>query len=168
MEHTISGANVVVIAVVVWFVGTFINKKVAFLERYSIPVAVTGGLLCSTIITVIYYAFDITISFETRFRDLLLLAFFSTIGLSAKVSLLKEGGKALGLLLIAAIVLLVFQDVTGVLLAMLFGAHPGYGLFGGSISLAGGYGTAIAWGTWQRNRGFALPRILVLPSRLLV
>ncbi len=153
MEYTISGANVVVMAVAVWFVGTFINKKVAFLERYSIPVAVTGGLLCSGIITVIYYAFDITISFDTRLRDLLLLAFFSTIGLSAKVSLLKEGGKALGILLIAAVVLLVFQDITGVLLAMAFGAHPGYGLFGGSISLAGGYGTAIAWGDVAEGSG---------------
>ena len=26
------------------------------------------------------------------------------------------------------------------------GEHPGYGLMGGSISLAGGHGTAIAWG----------------------
>ena len=153
MEYTISGANVIVMAVAVWFVGTFINKKIAFLERYSIPVAVTGGLLCSGIITVIYYAFDITISFDTRLRDLLLLAFFSTIGLSAKVSLLKEGGKALGILLIAAVVLLVLQDVTGVLLAMAFGAHPGYGLFGGSISLAGGYGTAIAWGDVAEESG---------------
>ena len=42
MEYTISGANVIVMAVAVWFVGTFINKKIAFLERYSIPVAVTG------------------------------------------------------------------------------------------------------------------------------
>lgn len=44
IEYTISGANIVVLAVAVWFVGTFINKKVAFLERYSIPVAVTAGL----------------------------------------------------------------------------------------------------------------------------
>ena len=34
----------------------------------------------------------------------------------------------------------------GVGLALLFGGHPGYGLFAGSISFAGGHGTAIAWG----------------------
>jgi ESS family glutamate:Na+ symporter len=50
------------------------------------------------------------------------------------------------LLLAAAVVLLILQNVTGVALAVAFGAHPGYGLFGGSISLAGGFGTAIAWG----------------------
>ncbi len=81
MEFTIAGANIVVLAVAVWFIGTFINKKVALLERYSIPVAVTGGLLCSLVVTIIYYGLDITIKFDTRLRDLLLLTFFSTIGL---------------------------------------------------------------------------------------
>ena len=41
---------------------------------------------------------------------------------------------------------LVVQDLTGVLLAKALGVHPAYGLFGGSVSLAGGFGTAIAWG----------------------
>lgn len=153
MEYTIEGANIVVLAVAVWFLGTVINKKVAFLERYSIPVAVTGGLICSTVVTAVYYVFDITISFDTRLRDLLLLTFFSTIGLSAKLSLLKEGGKTLVILLLAAAVLLILQDTTGVLLAMAFGAHPGYGLFGGSVSLAGGHGTAIAWGGVAEDAG---------------
>ena len=65
-------------------------------------------------ITFVYYAFDVTVNFDTRLRDLLLLTFFSTIGLSAKIRLLREGGKALGLLLIAASVLLILQNVTGV------------------------------------------------------
>ncbi len=146
MEYTVSGANIVVLAVTVWFVGTYINSQVPFLQRYSIPVAVTGGLLCSLVVTAVYYGFDVKISFDTRLRDLLLLVFFSTIGLSAKFRSLKEGGMALVILLAAATVLLILQDTTGVLLAIAFGAHPGYGLFGGSVSLAGGHGTAIAWG----------------------
>ena len=153
MEYTIEGANILALAVAVWFLGTIINKKVVLLERYSIPVAVTGGLLCSIVITAIYYVFDITITFDTRLRDLLLLTFFSTIGLSAKLSLLKEGGKALVILLLAASALLILQDTTGVLLAMVFGVHPGYGLFGGSVSLAGGHGTAIAWGGVAEEAG---------------
>jgi ESS family glutamate:Na+ symporter len=158
VEYTISGANIVALAVAVWFIGTFINKKLVFLERYSIPVAVTGGLFCSLIVTAIYYGLDVTINFDTRLRDLLLLTFFSTIGLSAKISLLKEGGKALVILLIAAATLLILQDATGVGLAMAFGAHPGYGLFGGSISLAGGHGTAIAWGGVAEQSGLQAAR----------
>ncbi|MGI9240424.1 MAG: sodium/glutamate symporter, partial [Verrucomicrobiales bacterium] len=48
---------------------------------------------------------------------------------------------------------LVVQNVTGVLLATLFGAHPGLGLFAGSVSLAGGHGTAIAWGQEAAKAG---------------
>ena len=72
MEYTVSGANIVVLAVAVWFAGTFINRKIPFLERYSIPVAVTGGLLCSLIVTAIHFAFDITVNFDSRLRDLFL------------------------------------------------------------------------------------------------
>ena len=75
-----------------------------------------------------------------------LILFFTTIGLSAKISRLKAGGRTLGILVLCAAVFLVIQNIPGVLLAMLFGAHAGYGLFGGSVSLAGGHGTAIAWG----------------------
>ena len=62
VEYTIEGMNILALAVGVWFIGTTINKKVPIMERYSIPVAVTGGLLCSVAITAIYYAFDITIN----------------------------------------------------------------------------------------------------------
>lgn len=158
MEVTVEGLNVLVLAVAVWFAGTYTNRKIGFLDRYSIPVAVTGGLLCSLTVTIIYYATDITIGFDTQLRDILLLAFFSTIGLSAKLRLLKEGGRALVMLLAAAAVLLILQDTTGVLLAYLLGTHPAYGLFGGSISLAGGHGTAIAWGSEAEAAGLPVAK----------
>jgi ESS family glutamate:Na+ symporter len=88
-----------------------------------------------------------------QLRNLCLLVFFSTIGLSAKLSLLKAGGRALFIMLLAAAVFLVFQDLTGVLIVKLLGAHPAYGLFGGSISFAGGHGTAIAWGQTAEEAG---------------
>ena len=153
VEHNISGTSIIVLAVGVWFLGTFVNKKLPFLQRYSIPVAVTGGLICSLSVMAVRALFDITITFDTELRDLLLLAFFSTIGLSAKLSLLKEGGRALLILMAAAGVLLILQNGTGVLLATLFGGHPGYGLIGGSVSLAGGHGTAIAWGAVAEEAG---------------
>ncbi len=96
MEYTISGANILVLAVFVWFLGSYINRKIAFLERYSIPVAVTGGLVCSAVITLVYYAFDVTVNFDTRLRDLLLLTFFSTIGLSAAAASGRTSGRRSG------------------------------------------------------------------------
>ena len=149
----IGGADVLIIAIVVWFIGTFLTNKIQLLKHYNIPAAVTGGLICSGLVTLVYIVFERQINFDMQIRNLLLLLFFSTIGLTAKLRLLVEGGKALAILLVIATVFLVFQDITGVLLVKLMGSHPGYGLFGGSISFAGGHGTAIAWGAEAEKAG---------------
>jgi ESS family glutamate:Na+ symporter len=153
MAYELKGVDVLVLSIVVWFLGTWLTGKIRFLKAYSIPPAVTGGLICSVVVTLIYYVGDVEVSFDMRLRDLCLLVFFSTIGLSAKLSLLKAGGKALVILLAAAAVFLVIQDLTGVLLVKAMGAHPAYGLFGGSVSFAGGHGTAIAWGNVAEEAG---------------
>lgn len=153
MEYRLEGSDVVILAVAVWFVGTFITNRVAFLRRYSIPVAVTGGLLFSALTAFLHGAFDVTVTLDLQLRNLLLLTFFTTIGLSAKVRVLVAGGKALVILLVMAAVLLFLQDSAGVLMAMAFDVHPAYGLFAGSVSLAGGHGTAIAWGAIAEEAG---------------
>lgn len=142
----VTGADVVIVAIAVLWVGNRVTRAVPPLSKYSIPIAVTGGLLCSLVVMAIAVAGGPSISFDMTIRDTLLMVFFTTIGVSAKFSRLAAGGKALGFLVASAAVFLVLQDVTGVLLAKAFGAHPGYGLFAGSVSLAGGHGTAIAWG----------------------
>jgi ESS family glutamate:Na+ symporter len=138
--------DVVILSILVQFFGMYITRQVRFLRDFYIPPAVTGGLICSTIVAVIYVYADIEIRFDMQIRDLLLLVFFSTIGLSAKLRVLVAGGKALLVLVVIAAVFLLVQDATGIALAMMLDAHPGYGLFGGSVSFAGGHGTAIAWG----------------------
>ncbi|MCH2110923.1 MAG: hypothetical protein MK135_16520 [Polyangiaceae bacterium] len=88
----------------------------------------------------------VSISFDLDIRNTMLLIFFSTIGLNAKVSALRRGGKALVLLVLLCGVYLVLQNAVGVS-TMLVAGEPGiWGLFAGSIALAGGHGTAIAWG----------------------
>ena len=72
MEYVIEGSNVLMISIVVLFVGTFLTQKIALLDRYSIPPAVTGGILCSTIVALLYQFQDVQITFDNRLRDLLL------------------------------------------------------------------------------------------------
>ncbi len=153
MDYRIEGSDVIILAVVVWFAGTFINNRIAVLQRYSIPVAVTGGLLFSLFTAVLHEVFNMNVTLDLRLRDLLLLTFFTTIGLSAKLRVLFEGGKALAVLLVMATILLFLQNLTGIMMAKVFGVHPAYGLFGGSISLAGGHGTAIAMGAIAQEAG---------------
>ena len=75
--------------------------------------------------------------------------------MSAKLKTLASGGKTLVIFIGFAVLLLVFQDVAGIAIALLLDAPAAYGLFAGSISFAGGHGTAIAWGETAEKVGLA-------------
>lgn len=152
-QYQMRPSDGLILSIVVLFVGLFLNRRVRLLRENFIPPAVTGGIICSAITAVIFFTADLEISFDLQIRDVLLLVFFSTIGLSAKLKTLLPGGKALAILVGAAAIFLIFQDAMGVSIALLFGAHPGYGLMAGSVSLAGGHGTAIAWGDQAEAAG---------------
>jgi ESS family glutamate:Na+ symporter len=126
-------------------VGIFLCRRVALLGRLDIPAPVIGGVLMSLVTAAVYAFAGIEITFATTLRDVLLLVFFVTIGLSAKLSALRAGGRPLAILCAVTVLLLVLQNVTGLLMARLFGAHPFLGLLAGSISFVGGPGTAMAW-----------------------
>jgi ESS family glutamate:Na+ symporter len=145
--------DTLIIAIGVLALGGFITRRVPPLQRYAIPRAVTGGLIASLVVLLVIRLGGPAIEFDLQLRDIFLLAFFSTIGLNAKISRLKAGGKTLGMLVLLAAVFLVLQDVVGVALTWAMGVHPGYGLMAGSVSFAGGHGTAIAWGTTAEAAG---------------
>ncbi len=125
--------------------GSMLCRRIGVLGRLDIPAPVVGGVLVSFFTMAAHNAFDVDISFATAMRDVLLLVFFVTIGLSAKLSALRAGGRPLAILCAVTVLLLVVQNVTGLLMAWLFGAHPFMGLIVGSISFVGGPGTAMAW-----------------------
>lgn len=143
------------LSILVWFIGHYINRHVQLLRDNYIPPAVTGGLLFAIVSMILYSVFDTELDLSMRFRDLLLLVFFSTVGLSARVSALASGGRALIKLVFAAALFLFLQNAVGVSIAVLTGEHVGYGLLAGSISFAGGHGTAIAWGEVAEKAGLA-------------
>ena len=154
-QYEVKPIDVLVLSILVLYLGMYLTRKIRFLRENYIPPAVSGGLICSALVAVIYGLAAVEISFDMQIRDVLLLVFFSTVGLSAKFKALAAGGKALVRLVLVAAVFLVVQDATGVTLAMLFQVHPGYGLMGGSVSFAGGHGTAIAWGSEAEAAGLA-------------
>ncbi len=153
MDIKIENLDVLIVAILVLYLGKIVTGKVNFLDRYNIPPAVTGGIICSLLVALLQGVWDIRITFDLHLRDLFLLFFFSTIGLGAKLSTLAEGGKTLAILTLVAAVLLVLQNTAGVGLALLAGGNPGYGMLAGSISFAGGHGTAIAWGQVAAEAG---------------
>ncbi len=143
------------LSILVLFVGMFLNRKIRVLGDNYIPPAVTGGLLFAVVAALIYNFADVELEFDMRMRDLLLLVFFSTVGLSARLKTLAAGGKALFALVLVAGVFLFLQNGVGIAIALAAGEHPGYGLMAGSVAFAGGHGTAIAWGQVAEESGLA-------------
>ena len=134
-----------ILAILVLFLGRWLNRHYALLRNWNIPEPVTGGLVASFLFGVLYFAFKLQVAFTMDARDMLLIVFFTTIGLSANVKMLTAGGWVLVILTIVAAANNVIQDLVGVGVARLLGASPGVGLLAGSAALAGGHGTVIAW-----------------------
>ncbi|MCY4043902.1 MAG: sodium/glutamate symporter, partial [Cellvibrionales bacterium] len=154
MALSIGGINFLILSIIAIFIGARINHYFTFLEKSNIPKAVTGGLVFSALFGIFESFHWLSLDFNMELRNVLLLVFFASVGLSAKIKVLMAGGKSLILLLIPAVILLIIQNVTGVSICHLFGDEPVHGLFAGSIPLAGGHGTAIAWGQEATRQGF--------------
>jgi len=141
----LDGRQTIIVAILVLYLGKLLNGKIGFLRNFNIPEPVTGGLIASVVFGLVYAIFSLQFEFALNVRDELLIAFFTTIGLSSRFETLLKGGAQLGILLVLACVYLGIQNGTGVLVATLAGFDQLVGVIGGSVSLSGGHGTAIAW-----------------------
>jgi len=135
----------VTLGIVVLFLGKRVNDAVGFLREFSIPEPVTGGLIVSLLIALVYVTSAVEIEFDLAARDVLLVYFFTTIGINSSLKDLLSGGKPLVILLAITIGYMFLQNLTGVTVASLFDLPTPVGLLGGTVSLIGGHGTAIAW-----------------------
>ena len=133
------------VGILVLFAGKALNPRVGLLREYNIPEPVTGGLLFALVFWALYLTSGYRLVFDLQVRDVLLVYFFTTIGLNARLSDLRAGGRPFLILSILVTMFLLVQDVVGLAIAKLFGWPPAMGLLVGSISLLGGHGTAIAW-----------------------
>ncbi len=133
------------IGIIVYFVGLRMTGRIEFLRSYNIPEPVTGGILASLVALLIFVVFDIEVKYDLHIRDVLLVYFFTTIGINARISDLVAGGKPLLILLLLTLVYIVLQDVVGVATAVAIGQPAAVGVITGSASLIGGHGTSIAW-----------------------
>lgn len=143
----------ITLAILVLFSGVHLNRKAAILRKFNIPDPVTGGLLASVTVGLIYLVGKVEVSFTLGVRDQLLVYFFTCIGLNARVSDLIKGGRPLITLLVLTLGFIAIQNFLGIAAAKLLGQHPAIGVLTGSTSLIGGHGTAIAWAPEVKKLG---------------
>ncbi len=135
-----------VASALVLLLGRKLVQSVPFLEKYTIPEPVAGGLLVALILLVVQQTTGWEINFDLSLKDPLMLTFFATIGLNANLSSLKAGGRVLFTFVFVVVGLLLVQNTVGIALAELLGLDPLMGLLAGSVTLSGGHGTGAAWG----------------------
>jgi ESS family glutamate:Na+ symporter len=144
----------IIIAILVLFLGKFLNRKIGFLRQFNIPAPVTGGMIGSIFFGFLYLVFDFNIVFADTYRDILLVVFFTAIGLETDIRSIIKGGRILVLFGILAVAYLFIQNLAGIALAKAFGANLNVGILAGSTALQGGHGNIVAWApVLQRDYG---------------
>jgi len=142
MQVTFSEIETLIIALIVLFIGKGVRASLPWLQRIDLPDAVVGGLLAAILALVARTAFGIELTFANQLHDLLLLVFFSTVGLSTKLSAILAGGRALIVLCVVTVLLITLQNLLGA----------------GGLSFAGGPGTVLAWAREAEAAGLEMAR----------
>lgn len=146
MELKLDVFQTMALATFVFYFGNYLRRKINILDRYCIPGAVVGGMFFSIIVLILKITNILTITLDTTLQPILMTIFFTSIGYTASLKVLKSGGKKVLIFLIVSVALVVFQDLIGVFLAKAFNIHPLLGLATGSIPLVGGHGTSGSFG----------------------
>ena len=132
------------LAVIILIIGRLLRRKVKLFEYYCIPSPVIGGFLFAIINLVLRQSNFIIFEFDNTLQKFFMTMFFTSIGFNASWRLLKIGGKKVMLFLIAAIFLVILQNIVAVGVGKLVGMDLLLALLTGSTAMTGGHGTAAA------------------------
>jgi ESS family glutamate:Na+ symporter len=134
-------------------VGNWSKRRLPVLDFLNIPSSIIGGLFYAVLILLLRdRILNVQIdNAALALRDLLMIAFFTTIGLSASFVLVKKGGPQVLWFFIIASAGAALQNGVGIAGARMFGLDPLMGIISGSVALTGGPATALSFGpTFER------------------
>ena len=134
--------------------GAAVKNRVRILNHYCIPAPVVGGFLFMFLTFLGHVTGSFQVSFDTYFQSPFMLAFFTTVGLSASFSLLKRGGVMLVVYWLISGVISVIQNVIGIAVGTAIGLPAPYALLSSAISMIGGHGAAASYGAQFTEMGY--------------
>lgn len=133
-------------AIVIYYIGVFLRMKISFLRTYCIPAPVVGGILFAVLNCILYTNGIWTYEQDTIMQNICMMLFFTSVGYTASLSLIRRGGIMVLRMAIITTVLIILQNIIGVGLSSAFQLDPLIGLATASIPMVGGHGTAAAFG----------------------
>jgi glutamate:Na+ symporter, ESS family len=138
---------------VVLLMGYGLRRLIPPLARLNIPAPVIGGLLVAVAVLVARQQGVELAKFDTTLQSPLMIAFFTTIGFGASLSMLRIGGPLVLRFFLLATAFAIVQNVAGVLVAIPFGLDPLFGVLAGSVTLTGGPATGLAFAPLFESAG---------------
>lgn len=142
------------LAAVMLLLGYWVKGKSSALRKYCIPAPVVGGFLFMFITFIGHQTGAYGFKFDTYFQDPFMLAFFTTVGLGASITLLKKGGALLIIYWLVSGIVSICQNVIGIAFSKIFGIEAPYALLASAISMIGGHGAAAAYGKTFVSMGY--------------
>ena len=122
--------------------GMCLTRRVKWLQRFCIPSPVSGGIVFSVVSLMLYKLWHVELVFDGTLKDVFMLVFFTSVGFQSNLKVLRRGGSTLLLMLGVLAFIIVVQNVLPLGIAWIMGVNPLVGMAAGSISMAGGHGTA--------------------------
>lgn len=148
----------------VFYLGKYLKHKLTLLSRYCIPASVVGGFVFALITLLINNLNFLDLNLDMTLQPLFMTAFFTSVGFTASIKILKTGGKKVIVFLGLAMLLVFSQNIVGVSLAHFFNLEPLLGLCTASIPMVGGHGTAGSFGPILEDMGVASATTIAIAS----
>ncbi|MEQ1582052.1 MAG: sodium/glutamate symporter [Steroidobacteraceae bacterium] len=139
LVHTVAFGGLVLLG------GYALQRAIPVFGRLNIPAPVLGGLIVAVIALIARSRGTTLFQFDTTLQGPLNIAFFTSIGFGASLSLLKVGGPLVMRFFALATAFAIVQNLVGAGIATLFGLDPLFGVLAGSVTLTGGPATGLAF-----------------------
>lgn len=142
-----------IIVIALLLLGEVVLRAFPQLGKLNFPPSLIGGMIGLVLLSHYRSQAGTEIIILDGWRDALLIGFFTCTGLHFSASEARRGGKHFIRLSLLCVLLIVGQNSLGQVVAHLTDIPSWYGVFGGSISFVGGFGSSLAWGAEMKMRG---------------
>lgn len=153
MQIEVGLVSSVALTLLLLLFGAWAARSWRIFSRFAIPGPVVGGFLFALVVLALREWGSIELTIDTTLQSPAMLAFFTTIGLGASLSLIRTGGRVLVVYLVACWTVAIFQNLVGIGLAKALGINELLGVMAGAVSLEGGHGAAAAFGPTAEELG---------------
>ena len=141
------------VAMLLYFFGMWICRKIPWFQQYCIPPAIVGGTVFA-LFNLINHQFNFgTLIFDDSLQIPAMAGFFACTGLGVAKGGVHRSVRGMGVYFGLCVFLVLCQNILAVGLAFMFGIEPALGLLAGSTSMVGGHGTAISFGQTLVQQG---------------